>query len=133
MVTELEQNTGQDSPANREKELKGKITEVIPCNIREDDFLGSATRFSKFDIIHTNLCLEIACESKEEFNHCLNKLGSLLKPGGYLVVLTAKGGAWYTCAGAGSKLFQLKMEEADIIEAVRQSGEFVCKLSTLAG
>lgn len=128
MVTELEGNLDKLAPENRQQQMREKIKEIIPCNIRADDLLGSQTQFSQFDIIHTNLCLEVACESKDEFSHCVAKLGALLKPGGYLLVLTAKGGAWYTCAGAGSKLFQLKIEEEDIRRAIADSGE-ICVAS----
>jgi hypothetical protein len=123
VLTVLEGNTAVGTLDSRQQELRGKIKEVIACNIRSDEFLDSKAQFSTFDVIHTNLCLEIASESKEEFNRCIHTLGTMLKPGGYLVCLTAKGGAWYTCAGAGGKLFQLKMEEEDIIEAFTESGE----------
>lgn len=123
MLTALEGNSEEGSFETREKEVREKIREVITCNIRSDEFIDPGAQFSTFDIIHTNLCLEIACESKTEFNKCIATLGHLLKPGGYLVCLTAKGGAWYTCAGAGAKLFQLVMEEEDIVKAFTESGD----------
>ena len=49
------------------------------------------------------------------------------------MVLTAKGGAWYTCAGAGSKLFQLKMYEEDIVKAVKDAGIYGVGLTVLRG
>lgn len=120
VVRDLEGESSEDAEEKREQELRDKITEITSCNIRAESFLDSQVK--QFDVIHTNLCLEIACESMEEFSKCLAKLGELLKPGGYFVMLTAKGGRWYTCAGAGDKLFQLKMEEKDILEAVKLSG-----------
>lgn len=123
VVTQLEGNTNKGSSERREHLLREKLKEVTSCNIRAKEFLDSGAQVKQFDIIHTNLCLETACESKAEFCHCITKLGDLLKPRGYLVCLTAKGGAWYTCAGGGDKLFQLKMEEEDILKAVTQSGE----------
>ncbi len=122
VVRDLEGDTAEDAEQRREQELREKITDITSCNIRAESFLDAKTETSKFDVVHTNLCLEIACESYEEFCKCLGKLGDLLKPGGYFVMLTAKGGAWYTCAGAGSKLFQLKLEEEDILKAVELSG-----------
>ena len=122
-MTELEGDTAEDAVKARTRELREKIREVISCNIRSNEFLDANAQCTSFDIIHTNLCLEIACETKAEFNKCISTLGTLLKPGGYLVCLTAKGGAWYTCAGAGNKLFQLKMEKEDIAQAFKESGE----------
>jgi len=122
VVTELESKPDNGITAQRQELLRGKIKEVIPCNIRDNSILGERT-IEKFDIVQTNLCLEVACESKEEFTKCVGGLKTLLKPGGYLVFLTAKGGSWYTCAGSGCKLHQLKMEEEDILEAVKQSGK----------
>ena len=124
VVRDLEGDLAESTEQRREHELREKIADVTPCNIRAESFLDSKTEVSQFDVVHTNLCLEIACETQEEFCKCLGKLGDLLKPGGYFVMLTAKGGRWYTCAGAGDKLFQLKLEEADIVEAVKMSGMY---------
>ena len=118
VVTQLEGSA--DSIERRTQDIRSRIEHVISCNIRSENFIDAS---SHYDFIHTNLCLEIACESKSEFSMCISKLGTLLAPGGYLVCLTAKGGAWYTCAGAGKKLFQLKMEEEDILKAFEESGE----------
>ena len=102
--------------------MREKIKEIIPCNLKLEDVLSSGSKFDKFDIIQTNLCLEIVCESIEEFKHTLCKLEKLLKPGGYLLCLTAKGGRWYTCDGAGKMYHQLNLEEAEIQTAFRESG-----------
>ena len=123
MVTELEKNCSNGVTEKREDELRQKIREIIPCNIRNENVIES-TRFVPFDIIQSNLCLEIACESKDEFTKCLRSLKGLLRSGGYVVTLTAKGGSWYTCAGAGQKLHQLKMEEGDLIQAFKEAGQF---------
>lgn len=123
VVTELEKNNmGNNAVEEREDELRQKIREIIPCNIKAEHILES-TKFAPFDIVQTNLCLEAACESKEEFTECLRGLKDLLRPGGYVVCLTAKGGSWYTCAGAGNKLHQLKMEEEDILQAFKDAGK----------
>lgn len=127
VVTELEKNTTEGAAAERELEMREKIREIIPCNIRSDNFIDSKSQTSNFDIIHTNLCLEIACETTDEFSLCVSELGKRLKSGGYLICLTAKGGAWYTCAGAGSKLFQLVMDEEKILKAFDGSGRW-CEL-----
>ena len=123
VVSVLEGNTDEKASAIREQLLQGKILDIVKCNIRSDELLDGKSQFTEFDIIHTNLCLEIACKTKEEFDSCIASLGKLLRPGGYLVCLTAKGGAWYTCAGSGKKLFQLKMEEEDVIGAFKKSGK----------
>ena len=120
----MEGNTAEGALETRQRDLRGKIKEVVSCNIRSDEFLSSEAQFTSFDVIHTNLCLEIASESKAEFNRCIRTLGTLLKPGGFLVCLTAKGGAWYTCAGAGDKFFQLNMTGEDILGAITESGEW---------
>lgn len=119
VVTQLEGSaTDDDSIEKRAQNIRNRIQHIVSCNIRSENFIDAS---SHYDFIHTNLCLEIACETKNEFNRCISKLGTLLTPGGFLVCLTAKGGAWYTCAGAGKKLFQLKMEEEDILKAFEES------------
>ncbi len=121
-MEELEKNPAADLTVQRQELLRGKLKEVIPCNIRDKTILGDR-EIKLYDIIQTNLCLEIASESKEEFSRCIANLKDFLKPGGYLVCLTAKGGSWYTCAGSGCKFHQLKMEEEDILWTIRKSGE----------
>ena len=122
VIEELEKNDGQGAVESREKEMRQKIDEVIPCNIREETILES-TKFVPFDIIQTNLCFEAVCETMEEFGQNLRKLKDLLKPGGYVLCLTSRGGSWYTCAGGGTKFHMLKIDEKDLIQAFKDSGE----------
>ena len=119
----MEGDTAEGALEKREEVLRQKITEIIPCNLRNSGSIVPETKFSSFDIVQTNLCLEIACDSVDEFKKTVCKLGKLLKPGGYLLCLTAKGGAWYTCAGGGDKMHQLKMAEEDILTAFKEASE----------
>ena len=124
VITDLEKNADSSiTTGERQEQLREKMQEVISCNIRDDQILDE-NKIGLFDVIHTNLCLEIASESREEFAKSLAGLKKVLKPGGYVVCLTAKGGSWYTCAGSGCKLHQLKMEEKDIIWAFREAGTY---------
>ena len=76
-------------------------------------------------MIHTNLCIEIVCETLGDFTKTIAKLRRYLKPNGYIVCLTAKGGSWYTCAGTGERFHQLHMNEMDIVTAFENAGVYV--------
>lgn len=76
-----------------------------------------------FDVVHTNLCLEIVCETADNFTEALSNLRKLVKPGGYVLSLTAKEGSWYTCAGNGTRLHQLFLNESEILKAFKNAGK----------
>lgn len=105
----------------RTTELRNKIDEIVSCDVKSEEMLGANQK--QFDIVHTNLCLEIVCETARDFTSALSNLRKLIKPGGYLVCLTAKEGAWYTCAGTGTRLHQLFLNEAVILKAFKDAGE----------
>ena len=90
------------------------------CDVKSEEMLGSYQK--QFDVVHTNLCLEIVCETPSDFTMALSNLRKLVKPGGYLLCLTAKEGSWYTCAGNGTKLHQLFLNESEILSAFDKAG-----------
>ena len=105
----------------RTRELRNKIEEIVLCDVKAEDMLGPYQK--PFDVVHTNLCLEIVCETPTNFINALSNLRKLVKPGGYLLCLTAKEGSWYTCAGFGTKLHQLFLNESEILKAFGSAGK----------
>ena len=121
MVSTLEGNKDPSAVDQRTSELRDKIDEIVSCDVKSEEILGPNQK--PFDVVHTNLCLEIVCETANDFTSALSNLRKLVKPGGYLVCLTAKEGAWYTCAGSGTRHHQLFLNESVILKAFKDAGE----------
>ena len=121
VVSNLEGNKDPSTVDQRTTELRNKIGEIVPCDVKSQEMLGPYQK--PFDVVHTNLCLEIVCETAADFTEALTNLRKLVKPGGYLLCLTAKEGSWYTCAGNGTKLHQLFLSESEILKAFKNAGK----------
>ena len=120
-MSNLEGNSDPGAVDQRTRELRNKIEEIVVCDVKSEDMLGTYQR--PFDVVHTNLCLEIVCETPADFTKALSNLRKLVKPGGYLLCLTAKEGSWYTCAGYGTKFHQLFLNESEILKAFNNAGK----------
>ena len=121
VVSTLEGNKDPGAVDQRTTELRNKIVEILPCDVKATEMLGPHQGL--FDVVHTNLCLEIVCETAVDFTDALSNLKKMVKPGGYLLCLTAKEGSWYTCAGGGTRLHQLFLNESEILKAFRDAGK----------
>ena len=123
VVSNLEGNNDPGAVDQRTTELRNKIGEIVSCDVKSQYMIGPDHK--PFDIVHTNLCLEIVCETPPDFTEALSNLRKLVKPGGYVLCLTAKEGSWYTCAGYGTKLHQLFLKETEILKAFDNAGKSV--------
>ena len=121
VVSNLEGNSNPGAVDQRTTELRNKIEEIVLCDVKSEDMLSPYQK--PFNIVHTNLCLEIVCETAADFIDALSNLRKLVRPGGYLLCLTAKEGSWYTCAGFGTKLHQLFLNESEILKAFTDAGK----------
>ena len=58
--------------------------------------------------------LESVCNTVDELKMAINKLSSLLKPGGYLALsLPAEGDTWMSPAGSGAPMLMITAEVLD--------------------
>jgi len=121
VVRQLERDADPDAVDQREADLRRKIQDIVFCDIRSDKPLGGLQK--QYDVIHTNLVLEIVCEDKEEFYHSFTKFHQYLKPKGYLLCLAALEGSWYLCWNGGdTKWHQLNLTNDDLDKAFEKSG-----------
>ena len=97
VVNKVEQIAGDDAWREREELLRKRITNIIPCDIRCDDPL--LTKQEPFEIISTSLCLEAACSTYIEYKEAVKKLVALLKPGGFLFMITHERETFYMFGG----------------------------------
>lgn len=125
VVHTLEGNEDPSAADVREQDIRSKIQSISFCDIRQDKPLGNIEK--KFDVIHTNLCLEIVCEDKEAFYGAFGKFHQYLKPRGYLLCLAALEGSWYLCWNGGDKKWhQLYLHSEDLDTAFERSGKLQC-------
>ena len=122
VVGTLERNEDDDAPYQREEELRGKIREVIPCDILSDKVLGQGTTERAYDILSTSLCAEAACGSVTEYAAAIKKLVALMKPGGVLLCVVALGGTWYSVQPGAKRHVALKLTSEDVHRVWQEAG-----------
>ncbi len=124
VVRTLESNHDPDAVDLRVQEVRRKLQNIIFCDARSENPLGVMQQKQKFDVIHTNLCLEVVCEDKDAFYAVFKKFHQYLRPGGYLLCLAALEGSWYLCWNGGDqKWHQLYLQSEDLDTAMTRSGE----------
>ena len=102
----------------REALLCSQIKAIIACDITQDYPLE--TKQEPFDIVSTSLCLEAACKSYDEYKTAVKKLGSLLKPGGFMIMTAVESETFYMAGG--KRWFCLSLTLAQIREALELAG-----------
>ena len=89
VVQELE-GKSKEEVAMRQEELRRVVKAIIPCDISKDSPIDPAY-YGPYDVVISNLCLDTACTSLEEFARAVCKLAKYIKPGGKLVLQSACG------------------------------------------
>ena len=86
VVQTLEGNQDEREVIRREENLRKSIKAVVPCDISKNSPIAQDFDGPRYDVLMSILCLDCACETKEEFKAAIRKLTSLIKPGGYLLL-----------------------------------------------
>ncbi|XP_009976082.1 PREDICTED: nicotinamide N-methyltransferase, partial [Tauraco erythrolophus] len=103
----------------KEEKLRKKVRRVLKCDVTKANPVEPAS-LPPADGIVSTFCLEAACEDLPTFCSALRNVGSLVKPGGHLVMLMALGETFYTF---NKQVFLcLRLERADVEEAVKGAG-----------
>ncbi|GMH42370.1 hypothetical protein BSKO_10289 [Bryopsis sp. KO-2023] len=110
-VVERIEDQAPDNFEARAASLRDKLTEIIPCDItNEDPLLGAAQ--GPFDVISTHLCLEAACLSKAAYLQSVVKLANLLKrPGGKMIASIGVECSFYTVGDSRFLVTPLTLED----------------------
>ena len=98
VVQKLEGDATPDAAIRRESELRSRMVSVIPCDVHLADPVGTPAP-SPFDIVSTIYCLTAGCSSQAEVREAFQKLGKLVKPGGFMIVMDALELTWASVAG----------------------------------
>ena len=123
VVGKLETKPGEEAWMERATLLRGRLT-ITSCDIQQEHPIGiGSPSEAPFSIISTNLCLESACSTYDEYKAAVKKLGSLLQRGGYLVISGVERETFYRAAGQTQcKWFCLYITLAQIKEAMEEAG-----------
>ena len=127
VVRDLEGDYSEDAVERREKLLRGKINEIISCNVRKDSFFDGEYETRQYDVVQSSGCFEAALDSREAYRKGVVKLSSYVKPGGYLQLRTATGATWYICPGLTYNMFVLNVEPEDNLKGIEMAGEYLCR------
>lgn len=116
-VCELEGNRmkGQE----KEEKLRRAIKQVLKCDVTQSQPLG-AVSLPPADCLLSTLCLDAACPDLPAYCTALRNLSSLLKPGGYLVIVDALKSSYYMI---GEQRFSsLCLGQEAVETSVREAG-----------
>ena len=92
VVRDLEGDHSEDAIERRERLLRGKIKDIISCNVLKDPFFGNEYENCQYDVVQSSGCFECVLDSREAYRQGLVKLCSYVKPGGYFQLLTEECG-----------------------------------------
>ena len=121
MLTEVEHISENDAWREREELLRKRITDIIPCDIFCDNPL--LVKQEPFDIVLTNLCLEVVCSTFAEYKDGVRKLVGLLKPGGFLLMFLEERETFYMVGKKRWDVLYLTLEQ--VKEALVEAGTTV--------
>ena len=122
VVCELERKPGDEAWRERAMLLRDRLT-VTCCDIKHEHPIGIVNPENPFSILCTNLCLEAACNTYDEYKAAVKKLSRLLQPGGYLLMFAVERETFYRAAGQQQcKWFCLYLTMAQMKEAMVEAG-----------
>lgn len=99
--------------------MRCAVRQVLKCDVTQSRPLGTVS-LPLADCLLSTLCLDAACPDLPAYCAALRNLGSLLKPGGFLVVVDALKSSYYMI---GEQRFSsLCLGQEAIEAAVREAG-----------
>ena len=121
VVQELEGKSKEEA-AMRQEELRQIVKAIIPCDISKDSPIDPAYN-GPYDVVISNLCLDTACTSLEEFARAVCKLAKYIKPGGKLLLQTVSGPADIVFYMVGKEMFfGLSINEEFLTTTLKKMG-----------
>ena len=132
IVTEME---GKDEMEvkRRVAMVREKIKAVVPCDITKDPPIPQEYMY-QYDIVQSFLCLQAACQTKEECTAGIARMASLVKSGGKIILYfvereEVEGKAFYLVGS--EKFFTLPLSKDFVVKSIEDAGFCDVKLTTL--
>ncbi|XP_051894327.1 phenylethanolamine N-methyltransferase-like [Pristis pectinata] len=111
----------------KEQRMRETIKDVCHCDIMQPNPMHPRV-LEPVDAISTTFCLESVCPDKESLEHALSNVTSLLRAGGFLLMIGALGESYYLAGEV--KLSVVPVDEDYVKEAVSKSGYRICVFKT---
>lgn len=99
--------------------MRRAIKQVLKCDVTQSQPLGGVS-LPPADCLLSTLCLDAACPDLPAYRTALRNLGSLLKPGGFLVMVDALKSSYYTIGQQRFSSLSLGWEA--VRDAVEEAG-----------
>lgn len=120
VVNVLESKPEETAWKERMSLLRDCIT-VTSCDITLEHPIGIGTRSEEtFAVVCTNLCLEAACKTYEDYKKAVKKLAKLVLLGGYLVMCVVERETFYMVSG--NKWFCLYLTLSQVKSSMEEAG-----------
>ncbi|XP_063111861.1 nicotinamide N-methyltransferase isoform X1 [Cavia porcellus] len=116
-VCELEGNRVKGP--EKEEKLRRAVTQVLKCDVTQRQPLGGVL-LPPADCLLSTLCLHAACADLPAYHEALRNLSSLLKPGGFLVLVDALKSSYYTVSE--QRFSSLSLGAETVEAAVKEAG-----------
>ncbi|XP_019622005.1 PREDICTED: nicotinamide N-methyltransferase-like isoform X1 [Branchiostoma belcheri] len=114
---------------SRQKQLQNAIKDTVVCDVFKENPLHP-TVFSLFDTVITAYCLEGACwdKGRSTYADTVRNICSLLKPGGYFILMSYIGVTYYI--EGGQKLPEsLRLDPEFVLKSLSEAGITVLETS----
>ena len=118
VVCELESKPEDAAWRERIELLRSRLT-ITSCDINKEHPIGTSTG-EGFTVVCSNLCLEAACKTYDDYKAAVLKLGKLVQVGGYLVLFAVERETFYMVGEC--KWFCLYLTLAQIKAAMEGAG-----------
>ncbi|XP_065835913.1 phenylethanolamine N-methyltransferase-like [Oscarella lobularis] len=130
VIKTFENDESAETPLNRAKEMKSKISSIIHCDVAMENPIGKGCEKS-FDVISVSFCFESACKSVEDVKVTLKKLATLLRPGGWIRINGVLGGSYYMVNN--KRFFNVTQTEDSVRNALAKAGFASIDVTTHVG
>ncbi|XP_019644912.1 PREDICTED: nicotinamide N-methyltransferase-like [Branchiostoma belcheri] len=110
---------GEEDWEARKEALRDAIQHVVFCDVRDKNPLG-AFNGGPYDVVSSILALCGAAKDKAEFDAIVSNVGSLVKPGGTLILVCDLGTTH--CSDGDRSYRHTPLDAAYILQTVRNSG-----------
>nr|XP_056716361.1 nicotinamide N-methyltransferase-like isoform X1 [Euleptes europaea] len=105
--------------AEKEEKVRRTIKQVLKCDVTQADPLAPLV-VPPADCVLSVLCLETACEDLPTYRSAVKNIGSLVKPGGHLILVTALKTTFYI--PGQNRFHALYLEQETVDNAVKGAG-----------
>ncbi|XP_060106511.1 nicotinamide N-methyltransferase-like [Heteronotia binoei] len=116
-VCELEGD--REKWVEKEEKVRRTIKQVLKCDVTQDNPLAPLV-VPPADCVLSLLCLEAACEDLLTYSSAVKNVGSLVKPGGHMILVTAIETTFYMVGQ--NRFFGLYLEQETVDDAVKGAG-----------